>query len=813
MAQLFSRRGACAAARKADQRVHAKLNPRRSESVRSDRRRLGFRSSSSIRNRVLAIALTPSAALLVTGIIVVTQLASEARSAQEWFDFRSAAAEPALHFITAIERERSTSLQVFGGDPQAAAELGPRRADTDTALAELNQVAVAGKRLDADSIAQSATTFAQLAPQMPTIRQSIDRGQIDVQDVDAYYSRLVGVIGDSVLESAVPNAPDSETLAQEFISATLVQIADLQSRAKGLAASGMAREVLDPAKRRLVAELNGAFRQQLEALVPRLAKPSQADYRGLIDSPEWRLATLARDELTERGKTSVSYQDWLAAEQAVGTGLLGLFRSQLSRTFQTANDAAAESFARSVWAGVIGLFLTLSAFAIAAVLANRLVARLRSLRSRSLEMANEKLPSIIKRINDGEDVDLDAETLLVDTGGDEIGQVAEAFSKAQRTAVDAAVEEVRTRSGFNKVFLDIAYRNQAIVRRQLELLDVAESKQDDPEHLQLLFDLDHLATRARRNAENLLILGGGQPGRRWRRPVPLEEIVRGAVSETENFARVGTVHVPDVWVAGGAVADLIHLLAELIDNATTFSPPEAPVSVLGNLVGRGVVVQVEDQGLGIRFEERERLNEMLGEPPDFHEMALEGRRHLGLFVVGRLAQQHSITVSLQESAYGGIKSIVLLPTELLQAANQTSAGHTVGNSGPIEPHERRVEGPAATGPVAREFGHVTSTGQAFPATDAEFGNAPPFAGTSSFNSPLPTDRQPELPATKGRAPLPRRHRQSHLAPELQQLDNSALHLSRNTSDRQRSPDVMRGSLASFQRGTRQGRASAPNSNE
>src|SRR5262249_21250180 len=151
---------------------------------------------------------------------------------------------------------------------------------------------------------------------------------------------------------------------------------------------------------------------------------------------------------------------------------------------------------------------------------------------------------------------------------DEIGQVAEAFNSAQLIAVTAAAAEARSRAGINKVFLDIAHRSQLVVHQQLELLDVAEAKQADPEHLELLFRLDHLATRARRNAENLVILGGGQPGRKWRRSAGLEDIVRSAVSETEDFARVSTVRLPGLQLRGTVVGDLIHLLAELVDNAT-----------------------------------------------------------------------------------------------------------------------------------------------------------------------------------------------------------------------------------------------------
>ncbi|MGY2063735.1 sensor histidine kinase, partial [Nocardia gipuzkoensis] len=170
--------------------------------------------------------------------------------------------------------------------------------------------------------------------------------------------------------------------------------------------------------------------------------------------------------------------------------------------------------------------------------------------------------------------------------------VAKAFNQAHTAAVAAAVTEARTREGVRSVFLNIAHRSQMVVHRQLEILDEAEQKQEDPALLETFFKLDHLATRERRNAENLIILGGGQPGRQWRRPVPLVELVRSSVGETLDYARVRTARMPQVFVVGSVVADLIHLLAELVDNATTFSPPQSRVEVTGNIVGKGVVVEI-----------------------------------------------------------------------------------------------------------------------------------------------------------------------------------------------------------------------------
>jgi anti-sigma regulatory factor (Ser/Thr protein kinase) len=363
-----------------------------------------------------------------------------------------------------------------------------------------------------------------------------------------------------------------------------------------------------------------------------------------------------------------------------------------------------------------------------------------------------------------------------------------------------------------------------VVHRQLDVLDVAEKKQSEPEHLELLFQLDHLATRARRNAENLLILGGGQPGRKWRRSAGLEDIVRSAVSETEHFARVNTVRLPDVQIEGSVVGDLIHLLAELVDNATVFSPPKAPVRVSGNLVGKGVVVEIEDQGLGIEHAERERLNETLRNPPDFQVMALSGQRHLGLFVVGQLAQRHGIKVTLLESAYGGIRAITLIPSRAMEddgPADLDSSAVThpglheqpqpvLAGTASIrvpEPRPGRDPGPRARPlaepplaeplqPAEPDWLSATLPGQGVSAAPPAVWEAPPGA-----RDPAPQS------ARRGRAPLPRRERMANLAPGLRADVETPE--STPTADirprRPQSPEEARGSMSAFQRGTRLGR--------
>jgi len=773
------------------------------------------KSTRSIRNRVLAIVLIPSTALLVTGASVAGYLISEGLDARDFSGYLGQAIDPLVEFVTVVQDERTISLRALGGDPEAQGGLQAQRDTTNAVLAKITDLAGVVQNLNPDAVSQSNAAFAELSKQLALLRQGVDVHQARAADVDAFYSGLAGVIITG-LEGTVRTTPDAATAAEETTAVDLFWVTDQHSRAVGLAANGVAQGELGDPERLVIAQLTGAYRNQLMALTTRLTPSEKDHFKRLTASSAWQTATAAEDGLASRGELDIPLGDWLSAEKEVSTELLGLWGDHFRYAESLAEDAANTSLMQSIIAGSVVLVLSIVAFLIAVRMANALVRRLRKLRTNTLDLADKQLPAMVQRIADGEEVNVDAELLRVDHGTDEIGQVAEAFETAQRTAVAAAAAEAKTRGGINKVFLDIAHRSQIVVHRQLEVLDLAESKQADPEHLELLFQLDHLATHARRNAENLLILGGGQPGRKWRTPVALEEIVRSAISETEDFVRVSAVRLPDVKVLGNVVADLIHLLAELVDNATSFSPPDAPVTVRGNLVGKGVVVEVEDQGLGIGFGEREYLNETLRNPPDFQSMALAGQRHLGLFVTGQLAKRHGISVSLQESAYGGIKAIVLIPSSATETEGRESpqessspATRTGRHQAPPNfvpqptqdpvprltrtadniPRHWPMEEPEDVSPTAR-----TSFGAFEPVT--------PVAATERPASPPPRERPP-TPAPRERPPLPRRQRQANLVPQLQLDTEAGPKTSRPR--RTRTPEEAHNSMASFQRGTRQGR--------
>ena len=257
-------------------------------------------------------------------------------------------------------------------------------------------------------------------------------------------------------------------------------------------------------------------------------------------------------------------------------------------TLLAADKQLASSAETTLWftgaLGALGLLLTLI---VTIWLARSINRRLTRLRRSALLLAQEQLPSVVSRLRRGESVDVAAEAPTLRVGNDEIGQVGQAFDAVRQTAIASAVEEAKLRQGVNDVFRNLARRNQSLLQRQLTTLDQMERRATDPEALDDLFKLDHLTTRMRRHAEGLIILSGAPPGRGWSAPVRIIDVLRGAVSEVEDYARVQVSTQSKAALSGSAVTDVIHLLAELIENATSLSPPYTQVRVSGESPATG----------------------------------------------------------------------------------------------------------------------------------------------------------------------------------------------------------------------------------
>jgi signal transduction histidine kinase len=305
-------------------------------------------------------------------------------------------------------------------------------------------------------------------------------------------------------------------------------------------------------------------------------------------------------------------------------------------------------------------------------IARSMVTPLRRLRQVANDVADERLPRVVERLQEAQDLDrvtLEHVSPVPVSSKDEIGQVAAAFNSVHQVAVRVATEQAALRKSIGDMFLNLARRSQNLIDRQLELIDQLEHNEADPDVLENLFKLDHLATRMRRNAEDLIVLSGAEPPRRWSQPVPLVDVVRASLAEVEDYQRVELLPIDDIGVAGHAVSDVVHMLAELIENAISFSPPGTKVQVAGQPVSNGYVLEIEDRGLGMSDEELVEANERLANPP-LIDFALS--RMLGLFVVGRLAQRYGVRVQLRHSWYGGVTALVLLPPSITIRSPQVS---------------------------------------------------------------------------------------------------------------------------------------------
>ena len=314
----------------------------------------------------------------------------------------------------------------------------------------------------------------------------------------------------------------------------------------------------------------------------------------------------------------------------------------------------------AVIVSVITLVLLILVLLITTFVARSMIRPLRRLREDALDIAGTRLPDMVRRLSEteGSDESVEIEPIAV-SSTDEIGEVARAFDQVHREAVRLAADEAMLRGNLNAMFVNLSRRSQSLIERQISLIDSLEQGEQDSSRLGSLFRLDHLATRMRRNSENLLVLAGHEASRRWSQPVPLVDVLRAAISEIEQYERVVLNVQPGITVVGQAVNDVVHLVAELVENATTFSPEDTQVFVSGQpLTSGGVLLDITDGGVGISDQEMGHANWRLDNPP---VVDVGVSRRMGLFVVGRLAARHGVRVRLRHASAGGLTALVWLP--------------------------------------------------------------------------------------------------------------------------------------------------------
>ncbi|MFI5837349.1 nitrate- and nitrite sensing domain-containing protein [Micromonospora sp. NPDC051300] len=739
--------------------------------------------------------------------------------------------EPSDPLLLELQDERRLSLRYLGeSDPGQLQELQAQRGRTDSAARTL-WTSVQDWRTEvpaSDELEQRLAELKSEIGQLTQVRDEVGRKTIDrTATLNAYDEAVDGIFA---VFDALGGLDDDQIARDTAALIDLNRSRELLSQQDALLTGAVAANRLTVAEQTAFARLVGAQWFLADRTARELAPSDRARYQQMVDGEAFgQLRTLQDRVLAAKGedvRPPVTADAWRAAADRAMADLRGVILAGGEDIVSRATPVAVGVIVRLVLAAGLGLIAVVASVIVSITTARALVRQLERLREAAFRLANERLPSVVERLGRGEEVDVQREAPPLQFGDDEIGQVGKAFNVVQETAVRIAVEQAELRRSVRDVFLSLARRTQALVHRQLTLLDAMERREHDAEELEDLFRVDHLATRMRRNAENLIVLSGSTPGRAWRRSVPMVDVVRGAVAEVEDYTRVTVRPLGAVSLTGRAVGDVIHLLAELIENGLSFSPPQTTVEVRGQLVANGFAIEIEDRGLGMSGDEMAAANARI---VDRSELNLADAARLGLFVVSRLTERHGVRVQLRESAYGGTTAVVLIPRELISedaggfagtpevTAAPAPADEPVGTPdtagvetvavGPVEDGDTTTAAPADSGTPEAEPEPATPrlTPSGLPARTrrrqpAVAGPTTELAVVETRPAPAPADATP--PVTE--AGLPVRVRQASLNPELRHEpagDDGA-------EDAARAPEQVRRMMSSYQSGTRRGRTDA-----
>jgi signal transduction histidine kinase len=645
-----------------------------------------------VRSRLVLLIAIPTLTAVVLG---GTGILSYARSATADGRVQQLAALSANVTVLAqrLEDERDTTVRYIGlglqggrGSPAhvRAPELNvvnQTHALTDQSAAvvksELNEI---NDSFSAQT-RQEATTALNGLANLTLLRQAATKTQLPAQVVVTKYATIINDLI-ALIDVTGQGASDA-TLAQSIRVLGLVsRMKEEASEQRADLSLGLLQGSLSPNE---LNALNSAISEQASNLASFNTTSSIAQRQLWNNSVASSFVFEANAEETQAIATAqesggslrndlTTVDDWYGAMSNQVDSQMTTVEQALNS--QISSRAAALHKSALTAAIVVGaavlLVLALSLF-LTVIIGRSMVRPLRRLRAGALEVAGVRLPEMVRRMSEADGGgSFEVAPIDVDSS-DEIGEVARAFDQVHREALRLAANEAALRGNVNAMFVNLSRRSQSLVERQIRLIDDLEQGEQDPERLSNLFQMDHLATRMRRNSENLLVLAGHEASRRWNQPVALVDVLRAAVSEIEQYERVSMNVQPGISVRGQAVNDVVHLVAELVENATSFSSAETPVTVSGHLLNSGgVLLDISDQGVGMGAEEMAHANWRLDNPPVV-DVAVS--RRMGLFVVARLAARHGVRVRLRPATTGGLTALVWLPDETVtHEGNGSPAG-------------------------------------------------------------------------------------------------------------------------------------------
>ncbi|WP_181764290.1 ATP-binding protein [Streptomyces albidus (ex Kaewkla and Franco 2022)] len=824
----------------------------------------------SVRAKIVSLLMVPVVSLMALWGYATVTTAQNVSDLSRFKEVNATLLAPVSDYVTAVQAERSAATRYIAKpDASRLDTLNSRAGATEAAAADLRR-----------GVNASSTDTAALSDELPARTERLTESTSELGSLrkritgkkarwDEAYRGYSGTIDDGFavggaltgVRASGPREGQGSAVASEArVVQELSRAREMIAREDAVVGSSRTDGVMTQERYRTFVGSMESQRVLLDSAVGDLRSSDEAVYRTVLKGKPYRELRGMEDAIAAAGpgRAAGSEVKWDESADSVVKDL----REAEKRAGTTAADKA-DPFAFEVLGGsgvavVLGLIGVLLSLLISMQIGRGLVVELVGMRNSALELAGSKLPRSLRRLHAGEEVDIEAEAPVQRRGEDEIGQVGSALNAVHRAAIKAAAERAEVLSGISGVYVKLARRSQVLLHRQLGLLDAMERRVDDPRELEDLFRLDHLTTRMRRHAESLIILSGAAPVRGWRKPVPMLDVVRAAVAEVEDFTRVEVKIPEETRVAGAAVADLTHLVAELVENAVAFSPPHTKVRVRGERVGAGLALEIEDRGLGMSRETLAEANRKIAESS---QVDLLDTDRLGLFVVNRLAHRRGIQVSLQRSAYGGVTAVVLIPEELLEklekdvpprpagspevtAASETSvlpgeAGDDPPGRAPLPAPEPASEpAPAAedapvlqarrnasflgrlqTRPVyvtrsrgpAQQPPEYPSAVQDFHRPGADGRTAAPAERLSEH----PAEPVQDLPAGEP-APLPRRVRQANLAPQLRDTPAHPPHTAppngpppSASTAAGRSPERARATMAALRSGWLNGSGAGP----
>ncbi|WP_200303304.1 sensor histidine kinase [Streptomyces adelaidensis] len=623
----------------------------------------------SVRAKIVALLMLPIVSLMALWSYAAVTTVAAIGDTERAKDVNSELLAPAAEFVSAVQSERTAAIR-YAAKPTETGLDYTRAAQrtTDKAVSALRD-GLNSSGSDAGLIDTGLparldtleTDFSDLAALRAETTGS------DAKDpVSAAYTKYSTVIEHAfAVAGALTSEKGTDASSEARVVLEISRARDAVAREQALLAAATASGTLGKEQ---YAQFIGAVATQRELLEPAVADlkdEHRPAYDVLLESDSYTTLAKVEDRVTDAGPGAVSaavLKDWDTSSTAVLRGLAEAVEVAGTGAAAKADVFGWDTLGASGIAVVLGLVGVLLSLLVSVSVGRGLIVELLDLRNSALEVAGRRLPQAMRRLHAGQGVDIDVEAPMRRLAGDELAQVGTALTAVQRAALKAASERAELLSGISGVYVSLARRSQVLLHRQLDLLSVMEQRQREEAELYDLYRVDYLATRMRRHSESLLILSGIAPGRGWRDPIALSDILRAAVAEIEDATRVQIWAAPRVSLNGGSVADVIHLLAELVENAAAFSPPSTKVQLRAARLRDGVLIEVEDSGFGMNEEAMADANGKLRS----EKVDLLDARQIGLVVVSRLAGRQGLRVELRESTSGGVAAAVFIPENLVR---------------------------------------------------------------------------------------------------------------------------------------------------